>query len=162
MGGFMNQVSGRFGTILGGARNYARGRYSVAAGYSANANQDYTMAVGLTGKQCDVDTPNTFGVCTETLTINGVDIVQTLEYMTVRRGLGAGAAAAAAEEEEEASVEKIASKLQEQDKLIAEQHKLNDAQDAAALQSEKAVAELHELLGAVRKARAAVAAKMSA
>lgn len=42
IGGFLNKASGRFATTLGGSKNSATGRYTVASGFKAVANGDYS------------------------------------------------------------------------------------------------------------------------
>merc|ERR1719231_1388591 len=136
----MNQVSGRFGTILGGGRNYARGRYSIAAGYSANAYGDYSVTFGLTGEECTNDLAHSFAICSNTLSLNGDDVAKTLEYMESRRGLT----------ESKEMVADVEGKLGEHSKLIEEHHKHNDAQDELMAQQEKTISEIQALLSAVQ------------
>ena len=145
LSGFMNQVSGRFGTVLGGSRNYARGRYSVAAGFKANAYGDYSMTLGYSGEQCDNDNNHTMAICAESLSLNGNDVGQTLEYMDTRalaeEGAGGGDLDMLAADWNRAAV-----KVEEHGKLIAEHQKRNEAQDQFHVQQEKAMAEVQQLL----------------
>ena len=61
---------------MGGARNTARGRFSVTAGYLARTDADYSAAFAFNDdKGCLVDTPSTVGFCAEKFYINDIDIL---------------------------------------------------------------------------------------
>jgi hypothetical protein len=145
LGGYMNQVSGRFGTVLGGGRNYARGRYSVAAGFNANAFADYSVVFGYTGEECTNEDPNTFAMCAESWHLNGVDVGKSLEYFS-RRSLSA---------DDEAMIE-VENKLEQQNKLLTEHRKYNDAQDRTSIEQQKLIAELQGMIKAVQEVRSSV------
>jgi len=74
----MNQASGRFSTVLGGSRNYARGRFSFATGFLADASKDNSAAFGFlddgSGTSCPARRENEVAVCADVLTINGHDV----------------------------------------------------------------------------------------
>merc|ERR1719440_2044736 len=65
----MNQASGRFATVLGGSRNYARGRFSFAAGFKGDDIND----------KCTTRSESQIAICADVVTINGVDVLGMMD-----------------------------------------------------------------------------------
>merc|ERR1712216_381034 len=79
-GGYLNMANARFATVLGGSRNSAQGRYSLAGGYAAVSKADYAATINLLDDKtvCINENENSFMVCADSFVLNGLDYIDSL------------------------------------------------------------------------------------
>lgn len=79
MGGFAAKAVGRFSSVLGGSKNSARGRYSLAAGFRSIAHGEFSAALGFKGPDlvtddfypCIATGRNEFRICADKIVLDG-------------------------------------------------------------------------------------------
>ena len=133
----MNRVTARFGTVPGGSRNSAMGRYSLAAGYRAEATQDYSTSFGFSGFICTGRMANDFNICAGTMIINDIDVGEVLS----RRQLS--------------EVDGSMKTLSQQQKTLQELSKRDMEQDAIAQDQSKTLEDLKQQLSQLLEAKSA-------
>merc|ERR1712196_137885 len=123
----MGKVSGRFGSVLGGSRNTAMGRYTLTAGYRAEAVQDYSVSLGFSGTICTGRIDYDVNICTTSMMINDIDLTALIS----RRRL-----------EDVDSADDLLKTLHEQEKTLSEMTKRDAEQDAITQEQSKTLANL--------------------
>ncbi len=125
----MNQASGRFASVAGGSQNFAKGRFSFAAGYYASAAHMNSAALSFTGvtqQTCETQWDNEFALCADKVTINGQELFPELSRgrALAEETEGAAALEAAATNKKLAELRAMVGSqektLEAREKLIAE------------------------------------------
>merc|ERR1712167_96455 len=119
----MNQANGRFATVGGGSKNFARGRFSLALGYQADAVQMHSAALSFGGSDssCTTTYENEFAMCADKVTINGQELFPTSRRLV------------------EEETEKLG---EENQKKIAALREMTGAQEKTILARDKLIGEL--------------------
>ncbi len=130
----MNQASGRFASVAGGSQNFAKGRFSLAAGYYASAAHMNSASLSFTGKTqtaCETQWDNEFAMCADKVTINGQELFPELSRGRALAEASEGAAAVEAEA--------TGKKLAELRALVGSQEKALEAREKLIAELQHAV-----------------------